>query len=257
MDEHMIVEQLPDANGIDPSAPERPEYGRRDPRQIALYLRNLADRGDFVTIEYGGKQLATQLLDVDLPGATFVFDRSSNEAENQALLNAGKLVFRGAPDGVRIEFKTGAPVETSFEGRPAFKLGFPEILYCVQRREYFRVETPILEPYFASGKYPGGNSFRYEIHDLSLGGLALRTLDQRIAETEIGCVLEDVKLNFGKFGLFSIDLQLVSPRSTITTKGDRRYIVGFKFVDLPGSGERTLQRLITHLDVKRRSLVSR
>jgi c-di-GMP-binding flagellar brake protein YcgR len=35
------------------------------------------------------------------------------------------------------------------------------------------------------------------------------------------------------------------------------YIVGFKFPDLPGNAERTLQRLITHLEGKRRALASR
>jgi len=253
----MIVEKSPDAEGADSSIQDRPDFGRRDARQIAVYLRNLATRGDFVTIEFGGKQMANQLLHVDAPGLTFIFDRGSNEQENQAILNAGKLTFRGAPDGVRIEFSTGAPTQTTFEGRPAFKLPFPEILYCVQRREYFRVETPILDPYVATGKLPDGSPLRCEIHDLSLGGISLKTLDSRISELEIGTVLEDVRLNFGAFGLFSIDLRLVSPRYVVTAKGDRLYIVGFQFPDLPGGAERTLQKLITHLDNKRRSLVSR
>ena len=253
----MIVEQLSDANGADPSIQERPDYGRRDPRQIAIYLRNLAARGDFVTIEFGGKQMASQLLDVDAAGATFIFDRGSNEEQNQALLGAAKLVFRGSPEGVRIEFDSGAPSETVFEGRPAFRLPFPEVVFCVQRREYFRVETPIVEPYVASGKLPDGETFRCEVHDLSLGGVALKTHKPRISELEIGCTLEDVKLNFGVFGQLSIDLQLVSPRFIVTAKGDRLYIVGFKFPDLPGNAERTLQRLITHLEGKRRALASR
>ena len=201
--------------------------------------------------------MASQLLDVDAAASRFIFDRFSNEVENRALLTAEKLIFRGSPDGVRIEFTTGAPAETSFEGRPAFTLPFPEIVYCVQRREYFRVETPVLEPYIATGKLPDRSAFKCEVHDLSLGGIALKTFDPRIAELDIGCMLEEVKLDFGRFGVFAIDLELVSPRFTVTAKGDRLHIVGFKFPELPGVAERTLQKLITHLDNKRRSLVSR
>jgi c-di-GMP-binding flagellar brake protein YcgR len=158
---------------------------------------------------------------------------------------------------VRIEFATGAPASTTFEGRPTFELPFPDILYCVQRREYFRVETPVLDPYVATAKLPDDSVLRCEVHDLSLGGISLKTLDGRIAALEHGTVLQDVRLNFGPFGLFSIDLTLVSPRFVVTAKGDRMHIVGFRFPDLPGGAERTLQKLITHLDNKRRSLVSR
>lgn len=253
----MIVEKSPDAVSAESFIQDRPDFGRRDARQIAVYLRNLATRGDFVTIEFGGKQIASQVLHVDTPGLTFVFDRVSNEQENQAMLRAGNLIFRGSPDGVRIEFSTGTPQPTVFEGRPALQLPFPDILYCVQRREYFRVETPILDPYVATGRYSDDSILRCEIHDLSLGGISFQTMDPRIAELEPGTVLEDVRLNFGQFGLFAIDLTLVSPRFIVTAKGDRLHIVGFKFPDLPGAAERTLQKLITHLDNKRRSLVSR
>ena len=68
MDDQMIVEPSPDAEGADSSIQDRPDFGRRDARQIAVYLRNLAARGDFVTIEFGGKQIASQVLHVDLPG---------------------------------------------------------------------------------------------------------------------------------------------------------------------------------------------
>jgi hypothetical protein len=50
-------------------------------------------------------------------------------------------------------------------------------------------------------------------------------------------------------------MQLVSNRHSVNAKGDRRFTLGFKFVSLPGSAENTLQRLITQLELKRRSLV--
>jgi c-di-GMP-binding flagellar brake protein YcgR len=46
----------------------------------------------------------------------------------------------------------------------------------------------------------------------------------------------------------------VSHRESTTAKGDRRFTLGFKFGSLPGSAENTLQRLITQLEMKRRSL---
>jgi hypothetical protein len=42
-----------------------------------------------------------------------------------------------------------------------------------------------------------------------------------------------------------------------TPKGDRRFVIGCKFVQTPGPAERTLQRVVTHLETKRQTLVPR
>jgi c-di-GMP-binding flagellar brake protein YcgR len=47
----------------------------------------------------------------------------------------------------------------------------------------------------------------------------------------------------------------VSFRAVDLPNGTQRYQLGMRFVALPGSAENTLQRLITQLEMKRRSLV--
>jgi c-di-GMP-binding flagellar brake protein YcgR len=175
--------------------------------------------------------------------------------QNRGLLAAAGCQFHAAPEGVRMEFGTGTPRETRFEGLPAFEADFPEVLFYVQRREYFRVDAPILDPYVCSGRLPEGDSFRFEVHDLSLGGVGMRTSDERVAELPMGTRLDDCELVLGSLGRLSLDLQLVSHRSLALPNGTQRYQLGFRFLTLPGSAENTLQRLITQLEMKRRSLV--
>lgn len=230
------------------------DFGRRTPLEVGVSLRNLVNRGDFLTAEYVGGQIVTRLLDVDVTTHTFTFDWGGVADENHLVLAAPKLVFHAAPDGVRVEFSTGTPRQTMFEGRPAFEADFPAVLYYMQRREYFRVEAPVLDPYICSGELPSGERFRFEVHDLSLGGVALRTMDERVADLEMGITLHDVDLHFSTPGKVTLDLKLVSHRESTTAKGDRRFTLGFKFGSLPGSAENTLQRLITQLEMKRRSL---
>ena len=69
-----------------------------------------------------------------------------------------------------------------------------------------------------------------------------------------GKILQSVELHFSNPGKVVLDLQLMSNRHTVNSKGDLRYTLGFKFMSLPGSAENTLQRLITQLEIKRRSL---
>ena len=168
---------------LDESAPD---FGRRNPLEIGVQLRNLVNRGDFLTVEYAGGQLVTRLLDVDVRGRTFTFDWGALSEQNKGLLGAPRCQFHASPDGVRVEFATGTPRETRYEGLPAFEADFPEVLFYVQRREYFRVDAPILDPYMCSGRLPEGDTFRFEVHDLSLGGVGMRTTDERVAELPMG-----------------------------------------------------------------------
>ncbi|MDR5796435.1 flagellar brake protein [Caballeronia sp. LZ008] len=250
----MLAEPLPQTTDIEKFAEDHERFARRTPSEISIVLRTLVQRGDMLTVTSGRGQIVTQLLKTDAREACIVFDWGGVEADNRVLLEARQLYFKGAPDGVRVEFTTLAARAVTYEGRQAFEVPFPEKLYQFQRREYFRVPTPVLEPFYAKGAFADGEAFRHEVHDLSLGGIALRMDTPRLAETERGTVFRDVVLHLGPGAALPVDLELVSPRSVTTPRGDVRYVVGFRFVRLSAAAENVLQRLITRMEAKRRSL---
>jgi flagellar brake protein len=230
-------------------------FGKRNPLEIGVALKNLMNRGDFIAVQYrGGGQLVTQILDVDVASRQFVFDWGATSEQNTRLLASDKNLFTAQPDGVRLEFWAGMPRGTEYEGRQAFAAAFPDVLYFMQRREYFRVSTPILDPFICHGKLDDGTDFRYEIHDISLGGVGVRTSDARAATLPLELVLHDVELDLEAHGMLSLDMQLVSRRTVDLTKGGTCFQLGFRFVTLPGHVENTLQRTITQLEMRRRSL---
>ncbi|MFM0739315.1 flagellar brake protein [Paraburkholderia xenovorans] len=253
----MIADLLLDADAATSTDHADADFAQRHPLQIAVCLRNLAAGQDFVTVEFDGRLIVTQVLDVDSRNARFVFDAGNVADDNHALPHARQLTFRSLPGGIRTEFTTLNATPIEFEGRAAFEAAFPALLYSVQRREFFRVQTPVLDPYIASGPYTDGGSFRLELQDLSLGGIALKTGDERFGSLETGTVLRDVTLQLGGFGTLRLDLEIVAPRHSITPKGDRRYVIGCKFVATPGLAERTLQRVVTQLETKRQTLAPR
>ncbi len=231
-----------------------PDYGRRNPLEVGVQLRNLVNRGDFLTLQYKGGQLVTRILDVNPRERTFVFDWGALPDQNRDVLLATNCHFHASPEGVRVEFKTGTPTRTEFEGRPAFEAAFPEVLFYLQRREYFRVDTPVMEPCVCRGTLPSGERFTFQVHDLSLGGLGLRTTDERAAELVMGAHLHDVELDLRAYGRLNVELGLVGLRFVDQPNGERRYHLGFRFEALPGSAENSLQRYITQLEMKRRAL---
>jgi c-di-GMP-binding flagellar brake protein YcgR len=226
-------------------------YAQRHSLQIALCLRSLLARGDFLTVEFDGTQFVTQLLDVDSKRTRFLFDYGSTQRDNAALADAGELTFRSQPSGVRTHFVTGGAVTTTFEGRPAFEAPFPTLLHYVQRRDCYRVDTPMSDPFVVSGRDAEGVEFRLELQDLSLGGVALRTRDTRFESLAQGTVWTDVTLRAGALGAVPVDLEIVAPRQSVTPTGEQRIVLGCRFIDLKGSAERVLQRAITLLETRR------
>ncbi|MFM0199140.1 flagellar brake protein [Paraburkholderia fungorum] len=252
-----MIADLLDADVAEQVTEADSRFALQHPLQIAVCLRKLMTGQDFMTMEFNGRQIVTQVLEVDSRAARFIFDAGSVEADNHALASARQLIFSSLPGGIRTEFTTLNADPIIFEGRPAFEASFPALLYYVQRREFFRVPTPVLDPYIASGVYEDSGSFRLELQDLSLGGVALKTADTRFGSLESGTVLRDVTLQLGSFGTLRLDLEIIAPRRLTTAKGDLRFVIGCKFVQMPGPAERTLQRVVTQLETRRQTLVPR
>ncbi|CAL8481593.1 flagellar brake protein [Caballeronia sp. S22] len=232
-------------------------YAQRLTPQIALCLRSIMARGDFLTVEFDGTQFITQLLDVNSRGAHFIFDLGSTQRGNRELVLAGELTFRSQPSGIRTRFVTGRAVAMTFEGRPAFEAPFPELLHYVQRREYYRVDTPMFDAFIASGANDAGVAFQFELQDLSLGGVALRARDADFGSLTPGTIWNDVRLQVGGLGAVMVDLEIVAPRQVVTPTGERRAVLGCRFLDLKGYAGRVLQRAITQLEMHRKERAAR
>jgi hypothetical protein len=64
-------------------------------------------------------------------------------------------------------------------------------------------------------------------------------------------------VRIGDYGTLKLDLEIVSPRHSLCAGGERRFIMGCRFVIVPGLAERMLQRVISQLETKRQALISR
>ncbi|MEX5624343.1 hypothetical protein ABFV62_29885, partial [Pseudomonas syringae] len=60
------------------------------------------------------------------------------------------------------------------EGLPAFSAALPELLWMIQRREFFRVNAPLSPVFYCYIPWPDGSGEgRLRLRDLSLGGIGV------------------------------------------------------------------------------------
>ena len=232
-------------------------YRLSSPMEVGFALRSLAQRADFITVYFnsGRDLLLTRILDVDTKSRTFIFDLSGHAQSNSALIKTEKAVFVGTPEGVKVQFSVGGIRQVHYEGRPAFIAPFPPDLIKLQRREFFRLPTPISNPYFCRVQLGDDEPLRLNLHDVSLGGVGAWFPEALIGKIEIGLKISQVAFDFGPGGVMRMDVEVRNCRPVLTRQGQTQYIVGMRFNGLSRAQEASLQRLISQLERERKALI--
>lgn len=236
--------------GVDVSS-----YLLHTPVEIGFVLRSLAHKGDLVSIYFDHGQFAflSTILDCDPKGQRFWFDVSSTEAINRAFLRSDHLVFAATPEGVRVQFVLhGGISEDSYDDRPAFVAGFPDDLIKLQRREYFRLDTPVGKPLVCKLRHPSGQVLELPLHDISIGGMGIWLAGQ--VPIEQMDVFHGCRVDLGQLGVVEVSLEIRSKRQVTKHNGTVQTMLGTRFVNLPRQTENLLQRYIAQLERERHQL---
>ncbi len=221
-------------------------------------LRSLSASNEFVSVYFANGQqfMLTTVLDVDAKQGTFIFDNSAVESTNRALLASDRCVFVAAPDGVKIQFSVRGVRKASYQGLTALESDFPADLIKLQRREYFRLDTPMGKPFKCKIPLAGGKVLELSLHDISLGGLGA-WLPVGVDGLDVMDVFPGCKLDLGAFGLLEVKLEVRGKRTITQKNGTVQRLVGFQFIDLPRQYENVLQRFIAQLERERHQLLKK
>ncbi|MBE2257993.1 MAG: flagellar brake protein [Candidatus Accumulibacter sp.] len=245
---------------------EQPEtysqYLLHSKAEIVAALRSLIQRRALVSayIDSGRAFLLTSLLEIQTETDELLLDWGRDEAINGQALQASQLVLSAEVDKVKVQFTLGGLAETRIAGRPAFRAALPDKVLRLQRREYFRLSTPIAKPvkFVAAISRVDGSTLVAEasLLDISGGGVGLMATPSLAALLPSGAVLSDCKMTLPEEGLLVARL-CVRNKFDVTTRGGARYVrVGCEFIDLPGARMSMVQRYITRIERERKARLS-
>ncbi len=222
------------------------------PKAIGSVLRQLLKRKDFLTVQCGNRphRILTRILEVNQDAGCFIYDGSAEALGNRSLLESELNYFSATQDGVRVQFVSGRPEQQAYDGAPAFRSALPQSLYRMQRREFFRIETPLADPYRCTAELPDKRQVILDIFDLSLIGVGLRSRDPFLGGLPIGTVLGKAVLDCRRMRI-EVDLKITNLHN-IRGYVDPIYHLGCHFENLPKTKEPDLQRLITYLELVRK-----
>jgi c-di-GMP-binding flagellar brake protein YcgR len=226
------------------------EIGSR--REIASLLRQIGEKNQLVRMLVRGEQdvCVTTILDMDAD--TLLLDCSIDPAQNLRILATKRLRFETTLDKIRIVFVADNVETATYEGRPALRCAIPATLVRLQRREYYRMETPVASPIRVTIPLlmeGGGSAEAFTVADISVGGLAL--LDNKLLLTNSqGQKLPHCSIALPD-GVISTTLVVRNAIELTLLNGKQSRRIGCEFLDLSRGSLASVQRYITKLERER------
>lgn len=222
---------------------------------IRFMLANYAKERVSFFVRLAGRedQFLTTLLGVDADAGRLYFDCSGSEEVNNKLPAAERLVFVGRPEGIHVQFSTGRPSATNYEGGRAFFVTLPDSLVRMQRRDSFRVETPRVRPAMFWGRLPDESLLNLPVHDLSITGVGLNCQELPAALAP-DLLIANARISFPDEAQDLFVAVRVRRLTELEVRGVHQWRIGMSFVDLRAAEENRLQRYIVRIEHERREL---
>jgi len=231
------------------------DYEVQSRKEIVALLRQIGEKKQLIRMKIKGEAdvCVTSVLEVDPESGLFILDRSINREQNERILRAGVVMCETYLDKIRILFRAGGLQELEFGGAAALAANIPDSLIRLQRREFYRMPTPVTNPVPVLVPMPvalGGGNGNFPLADISCGGIAL--LDNKIQlNSTIGQTFTGCRIELPDIGTVNTSLQVRNALDVtmLNNKTSRR--IGCMFVDISRANMAGVQRYITKLERER------
>jgi len=255
MPDHNDQPLKPDAAGADQS-----KYLIYSRLEIATILGTLSKAGTMVTAYFGGGNdfILTSIAAVRPEQGQVFVDYGADDEANQRALKTRKITFVAAHERIKIQFAADALRAARLGGREVFGMAIPTTLLRLQRREYFRITTPLTKPLMCIIA-PQAESVNVPsevtVIDISCGGIAvIDSTDPSGIET--GAHFRGCRILLPELGEVAADIEVRSTFEVTYRNGATHRRAGCEFIDMRERDRALIQRYISRLERERRDRAS-
>ena len=231
------------------------DYEIHSRREISNILRNLAECRQLIQLRMEGSAdtIVTSILAVDDSRGEVIIDCGPSATVNQRIVASEHIFFETVLDNIRILFDAAGAEACQYEGGAALCIAAPPVLIRLQRREFYRVATPTIQPVVCEIHVTNGDGKRaisVNLQDISGGGVALID-EQKLLNPTIGFVYENCRIQLPGGVLITTALEIRNLREITLGNGKNIRRLGCSFVDLQSGMLNAVQRYITSLERER------
>jgi len=241
---------------VSASTADEEKYTVHSRLEIASVLGALQKAGTLVTAYFGAGNdfILTSVIRVDAEEDEVVLDYGADAATNLRALKATAITFVAAHERIKIQFSAPSLRQVQFDDRDAFGIPLPSALLRLQRREFFRIVTPLSQPLKCKIP-PQGKGVdaptEATVADISCGGVALVGFNAA-ASVDSGMCFRGCQIELPDAGVVMADLLIKSTYEVTHKNGAKRLHAGCEFVNMPERVRANIQRYINAMERERR-----
>jgi c-di-GMP-binding flagellar brake protein YcgR len=226
----------------------------RNNKEILQILNNLIKEGTSLKIAFnqGEEDYFTHMIDIDPQNNLLYFDMTVDHQFNQRLFASPEIVIL-KDTGIRIKWKSVQHTMITLLDGNALRVEIPNTIIRLQRRELFRLKTPMNEPIPCEISVPDivnpnkKAAIKYNIVDVSLGGVGLIVKDELHPSIVVGALFDNCVINFPEAGKTELKLEVrnIVPLSDASAE---KYRIGLGFVRPNRSMESIIHKYTFNLE---------
>jgi len=218
--------------------------------EILALMRGIRHAESLVTAYAGGAGdfFASTVLDVNALKGEFLLEAGPGTVLPQEAQVLTVVTFL---DNVKVQFEAAMLGTVGFEGHRALRVRLPSRVLRLQRRESFRVATPVLRAPVCRIPADGGRpAVEIRVADVSCGGVAL-ALAPGDLWLEPGDILRGCLLELPGMAPIAVSIEARHAERPEKVPGAGLRTCGCRFVDLPGPAETQIQRYVSAVERER------
>lgn len=156
------------------------KYLVRSPKQVVAHLKMLIAERCLVSAAFGDEDkdtFLTAILDIDEKKQTITIDCGPKEYLNRRLVGSALIKCRTKCKGIKVLFEGRKVKKAGGPGQPAFSVPIPSSIYWEQRRQFYRVKSPLSKKSYCTLIYRNEageeSTIDLNLHDISASGIAI------------------------------------------------------------------------------------
>lgn len=224
-------------------------------KEIVHILRAVMEKTALVSAYFnrGESFILTSIIDVD-PDEELVFlDFGANEEFNKKILDSEKIIFITSHDRIKVQFVSDRIEKARREGRDVFRIKLPKSLIKLQRREYFRVTSPVANPLKCIVLMGGGRKFEMAVADIGIGGVGV-VIPPADVVVEPGMAFNGCNLVLPEIGNIVTAMEIRNVFEVTLRNGLKTRRAGCQFINLSANMQSMIQRYIIKVERDRRAM---
>jgi c-di-GMP-binding flagellar brake protein YcgR len=235
---------------------EDSDFAIHNRKEIIFILEDLAKHRPALNLDaHNGSSLLTAVLKVDAEDGVVYLDVSGDNRINEKVVTSDHVTF-STQTGVRVRWHADDIELVKLPDGDAFSISLPDAIERIQRREYFRLNTPQgAKALICKIPVSETETLSVPVVDMSVGGIGLSLRGAVPPNFSQGAILEGCSIEFPVVGPVPLNLKVCGVfGSNKTRSGDELHHIGLEFMNLSRGAGNVVQRYMIQLESERISL---